>query len=227
MLMPSRTLTAIEAAEIVGDDAITAVNAWLARGDGIAFYRNHDLGHPDAGAYRICSFGSDQAQFVVPPEQLPDFPGEVNWRYRLDAVYRGTELEPPAVHDWATPLKVLELITDSFRSPIIGRPDRLIGYSLETRKYLEASVVTFTIDATRTAGSEPEHADGHYEVNGRLLTPLVGGARITVTCVTNERGEVDRLGSFRWLIEQPEPRHGTDANLGAAIVSVHNLSMGQ
>lgn len=224
--MPTRTLTATEVAEIIGNEGITEANEWLARGDGIAVYQDKALDSSSVGHRRIFSFGSPEAQFVVPPEQLPDFPGEINWRYQLEGVYRrNMPLAPPAEHDWATPIKVLELITASFRSPIKGRPDRLVGYSLEVRQYVEASIVTITLDVTRRPEVGPEQGEGEYQMAGRVLTPLVGGARITVSTLTNERGEVDRLGWFHWLIEGDTPQQGDDANLGATIVNVHNLSM--
>jgi hypothetical protein len=222
--MPT-TYTSTEVAEIVGAEAIEQVNEWLARGDGIAVYVNADLGSHEVGHHRMASFGSPRAQFVVPPDQLPDFPGEINWRYRLEGVYRGRELTSPAEHDWASPTTVLELITASFRSPIKGRPDRLVGYGIEVRKYAEASIVTITLDVTRRPEVGPQQGQGEYQMAGRVLTPLIGGARITVSTLTNERGEVDRLGWFHWLIEGDTPLQGDDSNLGSTIVNVHNLSM--
>lgn len=76
-----------------GDQApetIVLVERWIARGDGAAVYRNHDLGHPDVGAPKIVSYGSPAAQLETdePPEQLPDIGGQINWRYRLVATYR-------------------------------------------------------------------------------------------------------------------------------------------
>jgi hypothetical protein len=60
---------------------------WLARGDGAAVYENHDLGHRDLGLGRLISYGSPAAQIEAdyPPDRLPDFPGEINWRYVLIA----------------------------------------------------------------------------------------------------------------------------------------------
>lgn len=75
--------------------AVEQVNGWLARGDGIAVYENHDFGHPDLGHRRYVSYGSAQAQIEkdVPPEQMPDLAGHSpNWRYRLVGVYRGRPL---------------------------------------------------------------------------------------------------------------------------------------
>lgn len=68
------------------------VNAWLARGDGVAIYRNVDFGHFEAGHRQVCSFGSERAQLEssVPPIRLPDIGGAINWRYSLEAQYKGT-----------------------------------------------------------------------------------------------------------------------------------------
>lgn len=221
-----RTFSAIETSEMLGDEAIAKANEWLARGDGIAVYVNSDLGSAEVGHRQFCSFGSKEAQFMAPPTQLPDFNGAVNWRYQLEGTYRGPQLEPPATHSWATPIAVLELITDSFKAKIIGRHDRLIGYGVEHRKYAEAGIVTFTLDVTGSEGVSPEHGHGEMQMAGRVLTPLVGTARITVSTLTNERGEVDRLGWFHWLIEGVDGGlQGDDGNLGSTIVNIHNLSM--
>jgi hypothetical protein len=80
-----------------GDDAptvIAQVNRWLARGDGIAVYENHDLGHPEVGSCRLASYGSQAAQLEVetPPERLPDTNTMINWRYMLVGTYRGVEV---------------------------------------------------------------------------------------------------------------------------------------
>jgi len=79
--------------------AIPQVNAWLQRGDGIAFYVNSDLGSPDAGDLRMISYGSAAAQIESNdvPTTLPDgIGGSVNWRYQLEAIYRGDALAVPA-----------------------------------------------------------------------------------------------------------------------------------
>lgn len=80
---------------------LLVINGWLARGDGVAVYRNNDLGHPDIGHMKFLSFGSPEAQLEVgdPPEQLPDMGHEINWRYRLHGVYRG---EPINATEWIT-----------------------------------------------------------------------------------------------------------------------------
>jgi len=63
---------------------------WLARGDGIAVYTNHDLGSHEVGRIIIVSYGSPEAQLETddPPATLPDIGGMINWRYQLTAVYR-------------------------------------------------------------------------------------------------------------------------------------------
>lgn len=71
------------------------VNKWLRRGDGIAVYENHDLGHPNVGHRKFLSFGSPAATLgsLDPPLRLPDTRTEINWRYQLVGVYRGEELK--------------------------------------------------------------------------------------------------------------------------------------
>lgn len=73
---------------------ILTINRWLARGDGLAIYENHELGHPDAGHRQLVSFGSPAAQLETdtPPQRLPDIGGRINWRYQLVATYRGETL---------------------------------------------------------------------------------------------------------------------------------------
>lgn len=62
--------------------------SWLETGRTVAFYRNQDLGHPDVGAPRILTCNHPEAQFEGdPPKQLPDFPGEINWRFQLWGIY--------------------------------------------------------------------------------------------------------------------------------------------
>lgn len=78
-------------------DATILVNRWIARGDGVALYRNEDLGHPDLGHTQILSFGSPQAQLEVEnadelPDRLPDIGTRINWRYWLVGYYEGEAL---------------------------------------------------------------------------------------------------------------------------------------
>ena len=74
--------------EIVGK-----LNAWLARGDGVAVYENHDLGHPELGRIVCLSFGSPESALgVEPPQRMPDLPQLIGWRYQLIGTYRGEAL---------------------------------------------------------------------------------------------------------------------------------------
>ena len=65
---------------------------WLERGDGVAVYENHDLGHSNAGHRKFVSFGSSAAQLETddPPRRLPDI-GEINWRYQLISTCRDVQ----------------------------------------------------------------------------------------------------------------------------------------
>lgn len=78
------------------------------RGDGVAVYENHDLGHPEIGEKQYATFGSTLAQLETRhtkyfpstseqlglhkhgddfiPRTLPDIGGRINWRYQLVAV---------------------------------------------------------------------------------------------------------------------------------------------
>jgi hypothetical protein len=97
-------------AEKYGPDAVPDVagqlNGWLARGDGVAVYENHDLGHQDLGDVKIASFGSPAAMLEDtnhspnPPQRLPDgLPaGHINWRYTLVGTYRGAPLPLEVPH---------------------------------------------------------------------------------------------------------------------------------
>lgn len=63
---------------------------WLSRGDGVAVYENHDLGHPEVGHRQWMSYGGTAAQLEVdtPPTTLPDIGGRIHWRYQLIATCR-------------------------------------------------------------------------------------------------------------------------------------------
>lgn len=76
------------------NESITKINAWLARGDGVAVYTNRDLSHGMTGHCQIMSFGSPEAllESEDPPERLPDIDGRINWAYGLAATYRGEQL---------------------------------------------------------------------------------------------------------------------------------------
>lgn len=83
----------------------------ILRGDGLAVYVNHDLGHPDVGQWQIVSYGSEASQLETRevntlteenrvayvrgtyvygddliPTTLPDIGGRINWRYQLHAI---------------------------------------------------------------------------------------------------------------------------------------------
>lgn len=73
-----------------GDDqfvqqALEKFRVIIRRGDGVAVYENHDLGHPELGHRQYVSFGSTEAALSMadPPQGLPDWPGAINWRYAL------------------------------------------------------------------------------------------------------------------------------------------------
>lgn len=86
--MPATPLTYEELG--LPEDSWPTVQRWLNRGDGIAVYENHDLGHPELGHRKFMSYGSSAAQLETdtPPERLPDIGGAINWRYQLVGVYR-------------------------------------------------------------------------------------------------------------------------------------------
>lgn len=86
-----QTITTDELVALVDDEILDQAKAafarWAARGDGVAVYENHDLGHPGLGHRQFLSYGSDEAQLVgVPPVNLPDIGSSINWRYILTAV---------------------------------------------------------------------------------------------------------------------------------------------
>jgi hypothetical protein len=76
--------------ELINKEHHDVVLRWLARGDGIGVYENHDLGHPDIGHKQFVSFGSAAAQLETddPPTRLPDIGGRINWRYSLVGTHR-------------------------------------------------------------------------------------------------------------------------------------------
>jgi len=100
--MTVETLTEARAVEVALDyDAVARINRWLLRGDGMAVYQNHDMCSHDRGSIVVVSYGSPEAQLETdtPPTTLPDFPGSINWRYQLIALYRG---EPLRVEEGGT-----------------------------------------------------------------------------------------------------------------------------
>jgi hypothetical protein len=77
---------------------LSQINVWLERGDGVAVYENHDLGHPELGHKIFLSYGSPAAQITMdtPPGPCPvdlgRLGGRMHWRYRLVGTYRGEPL---------------------------------------------------------------------------------------------------------------------------------------
>lgn len=94
------------AAESAYDDgqwlarAVGNFNRIISRGDGIAVYENAEIGHPEAGHRKYVSYGgTPEAQLAgfTPPQRLPDFPSEINWRYQLAGMCREPVPAPPPV----------------------------------------------------------------------------------------------------------------------------------
>lgn len=104
-IFTAEELSAYLARQFEGDTpgTVNQVNAWLARGDGIAVYENCDLGARDLGAVKLVSYGSSSAMLETgePPANMPDTPGQVNWRYQLHGTYRGAQLAMPAMEGQA------------------------------------------------------------------------------------------------------------------------------
>ncbi len=76
-----------------GDGIRDAILSKLARGGGLALYRNDDLGHPMLGDVVAFTYGHSEAQFETaePPAICPDGlmvgrTGGINWRYQLIGV---------------------------------------------------------------------------------------------------------------------------------------------
>lgn len=92
-------MTADELREHLDDEGIevdqrAVVARWLARGDGVAVYRNEDFGSPELGHRQFVSYGSAAAQLEVaePPTRLPDIGHAINYRYQLVGTYKGDPL---------------------------------------------------------------------------------------------------------------------------------------
>ena len=51
---------------------IAQINKWLIRGDGVAVFENHDMGHPMVGEGRLASFGSKRAMLEPRPCKASD-----------------------------------------------------------------------------------------------------------------------------------------------------------
>lgn len=101
--MASKVLTRSELIELLNgvfggdvddaEDSLAQIDAWIARGDKAAVYRNVALDHSELGRVQIVSFGSTSAQLetVEPPDRMPDIGTSINWPYRLEATYEGEE----------------------------------------------------------------------------------------------------------------------------------------
>jgi hypothetical protein len=88
------TFTREEITALLDPTHVATVNRWLTRGDGVAVYRNEDLGSRNVGHCQFVSFGSPAAQLETdtPPQRLPDIGSSINWRYQLAGIYRGGAL---------------------------------------------------------------------------------------------------------------------------------------
>lgn len=80
----------------IDPSAWATIRAWIYRGDGAAIYVNADFGSSMLGHRKCWSYGSRLAMLEVEsadelPDRLPDLPNEINWRYRLEGVYRPME----------------------------------------------------------------------------------------------------------------------------------------
>lgn len=203
-----RTYTADEVSEILGDAGREKANVWLARGDGIAVYRNEDLGSGDVGSIKFMSFGSAEAQFVVPPEQLPDFPNEINWRFRLHGVYRSTTLlTAPAVHDWVSIGTILDMFARNFHIDSAPEEEKWPGGRLT-----ECTLVAY---------------DTILRINGKVLTTRHLPTGVGLSARLSPKREVDRLGEFTWSVALPDgrTRNTKEYGLGSAFVGLYNVSL--
>jgi hypothetical protein len=63
--------SALTQMKLLGDDK---ENRWLA-------YQNHELGHRDCGHLRFLKCGPQCGVTEWPLKRLPDFQGQINWRY--------------------------------------------------------------------------------------------------------------------------------------------------
>lgn len=101
-----------------GEAVLALFDRAAKRGDGVAVYENHDLGHPEVGERQYVTYGSTAAQLEtrrgtypssqshqygddIIPLQLPDIGGRINWRYRLVAVAGTRYVETPGVAEYS------------------------------------------------------------------------------------------------------------------------------
>jgi hypothetical protein len=89
-----KTFTSDEIKEILDPQFWPVINGWLGRNDGVAVYRNEAMDSIGHGERQFVSYGSELSQLETkePPERLPDIGGKINWRFRLEGIYRGTYL---------------------------------------------------------------------------------------------------------------------------------------
>lgn len=82
--------TGADAASLVAR-SMDLMDRWVARGDGVAVYENHDFNSRYLGDRQYVSYGSDAAQLETdtPPVNMPDIGSAINWRYQLIAVHGG------------------------------------------------------------------------------------------------------------------------------------------
>lgn len=140
------------------DDApevLRQMSVWLARGDGVAVYRNADLGHPQVGMPKIVSYGSPYAQLEVDtvhidPEQDPErFRRTVGaWRGR------GYKTEPVPRDGAEHPLDVVCPVCSV---PPVRLPD--IGGAINWRFQLEAIVRSWGGDDSERREEEGQGQD--------------------------------------------------------------------
>lgn len=95
--MANLVLSQKDLERMMGEELLTAqqireIARWLARGDGIAVYRNNDSHSDLVGSRQFVGFGSRHSKIKdrTPPRQMPNFPGlPSNWQYQLEGFTRG------------------------------------------------------------------------------------------------------------------------------------------
>lgn len=89
-----RTVTAQEIREGLSPAETELVNQWLADGKGIVVYENADLSHPEVGhrQYMTTTTFAKAPWNGTPPQTLPDYADQINWRYQLLGIYTGSTI---------------------------------------------------------------------------------------------------------------------------------------
>jgi hypothetical protein len=123
----------IEQWEDEAPDAWRQMGSWLARGDGVAVYRNQDLGHPQVGMPKIVSYGSPYAQLEVDTVHIDPELGTAARTERawLGRGYKVTKRPEDDGHPYGTVCPVCSV-------PPVRLPD--IGGAINWRFQLEATV---------------------------------------------------------------------------------------